>query len=219
MNSSAWGPSGWKFMFYIAMGYDFNETPKEEKDLQYKAYFKSMGDVLCCKYCRQSYSKFYESLNIDKYLQIPNCGLVRFVYDLKELVNKKLRDQEKDALKEEFEKLKTSNISETELWEKMREKGHKICYTKPTPPFEEVVSNLLKDRAGCSAHLKTCREPILNTNYPVLPNVLLLNESKIRDKDLYFGGLSNRKKSIMKGGNLKKKSNIKKKSKRKSKKN
>jgi hypothetical protein len=201
MNSSAWGPGAWVFLFHIAMGYDFNETPKKEKDVYYKNFFKSIGNVLCCKYCRESYPKFYDKLNIDRYLELPSCGLVRFVYDIKELVNDKLRKQEKEAIKEEYNKLKQMNLSEDEIWTQMRAICHKKCYTKPTPPFEEVVENLLKNRAGCSANMKTCREPILNSLYPQkLPEQIDIENKK--DIDLYFGGIkknnNNKKKSYPK---------------------
>ena len=110
MNTSSFGPCGWQFMFFVAAGYDMNETPKIEKDKQYKHFFKSIGDCLPCKYCRQSYGIFYEKLKIEEYMKMPSCGLIKFVYDLKQLVNQKLWVQETKALQNEFNNLKSSDL-------------------------------------------------------------------------------------------------------------
>ena len=193
MQSSKWGPLLNSSLFYIAAGYDSNDTPKAIKDKQYKAFFKSLGDVLPCKYCRDSYKVFFETLDIDKYMESPACGLVKYYYDFRELVNGKLKLQEQNALKEEFEKLsKQMSQNDPLFWEIMREKGHKICYTKPTPPLEQVIDELMKHRAGCNKELKTCREPLLNNMYPRLPDVKILGlqRSGPTDRELYSGGAS-----------------------------
>ncbi len=160
MNTTAFGPPGWRFMFFVAFGYDLNETPKNIKNIHYKKFFKSIGNVLCCKYCRASYSIFYDKLNINDYFLLPEYGLVKFVYDLKELVNNKLRKQERKALKKEYIKLKNKNMPDSKLWDMLREKSQKICYTKPTPTFESVVEDLKMYKAGCSSGMKTCRKPL-----------------------------------------------------------
>lgn len=191
MQSSKFGPPGHEFLTYVAAGYDFNDTPKYLKDQQYKAFFKSLGDVLPCKFCRDSYHKFYSYLGIDNYLQAPSCGLLRFYYDLRELINSKLKKQEQEALKKEFETLsQTMSMNDPRFWEIMRDKSHKICYTKPSPPFEEVVDNIMKHRAGCNKIMQTCREPLLNNTNQALPDISLYNmdSNNHSDHDLYFGG-------------------------------
>jgi hypothetical protein len=190
MNSSAFGPNGWRFMFLVAAGYDLNDTPKQTKDLYYKRFFESIGEVLPCRYCRDSYGPFYKSLDIDRYLKLPKCGLVRFVYDLKQLVNNKLWSQENKALREEYINLnKIMSQDDPRFWNIMREKAQKICYTKPPPSFDDLVAELEKNRAGCSAHMKTCRAPF-NIEYPKLtvPNIPDPNISGKLDKDTYSGG-------------------------------
>lgn len=51
-----WGGSGWIFNHSVTFGYPLN--PTDEQKSQYKNYFTSLGDVLPCRYCRDSYKKF-----------------------------------------------------------------------------------------------------------------------------------------------------------------
>ncbi len=197
MNSSAFGPSLWQGMFFVAAGYDVNETPKAIKDSKYKQYFKSIGDVLPCRYCRESYEKFYDSMDIQKYMDLPSCGLIRFVYDLKNLVNTKLVTQENQALDKEYRKLlETYAPSDPAVAVAMKAAKERICYTKPAPPFEDVVANLLKHRVGCSAELKTCRAPLAkDTNsFPSPPSMPDLVTNATSDATLY------RKTAVAAGG-------------------
>lgn len=162
MQSSKWGPPLWEALFNIAAGYDYNETPKLLKDQQYKAFFNSLGQVLPCKYCRDSYTNFNQALDIDKYLTMPSCGLTKYVYDLKNLVNNKLASQENKALRTKFMELsdKYNGQDTPEFWDELRRTTHALCYTKPAPPFAQVVDVLQKQRAGCSQVMKTCRAPL-----------------------------------------------------------
>lgn len=192
MNSSSFGPPGWSYMFYVAAGYDLNETPKNIKDKQYETFFRSIGATIPCRYCRDSYGKFFDSLEIYRYMNLPSCGLIRFVYDLKNLVSNKLTNQEDKALQEEYQKLsQVKSPEDPEFWKIFRQKAHKICYTKPAPEFDKVVEDLMKHRAGCSAHMKTCRDP-LNVKYPAPPQHKILdpNVSGILDRETYSGGRS-----------------------------
>jgi thioredoxin-related protein len=160
MQSSKFGPPAWDTMFTFAFGYYLNPLPCDIKDPNYIQFFKLFGKVLPCKYCRDSYTDFFESLPIKEYLK-QDYGLVRFVYDLKNLVNHKLESQEEKALYKEYTLLKASSDIDTPLfWEKFRKQAHKICYTKPAPSFISVLENLKKQRADCSSIEKHCRTPL-----------------------------------------------------------
>lgn len=160
MQTSKWGKPAWDTMFYVAAGYDLNTLPDSVKRPQYKGFFQSMGLVLPCKYCRASYVDFFNSLDFDEYSRYP-CGIVRFVYDIKNLVNEKLMEQERLYLQEEYDKLIAEGTppDDPDFWDVMREKAQaKVC-TKPAPPFKEVMAKLAQDRAECSDKMKTCRDP------------------------------------------------------------
>src|SRR6478609_6582068 len=198
MQSSEWGRNLWPSMFHIAAGYDLNETPKHIKDQQYSTFFKSLGATIPCRYCRDSYVKFYAALDINRYMQMPSCGLIRFVYDLKNLVNHKLETQEQKALEEEFRNLaKTTRLDDPKFWEEFRKKAQKICYTKPAPPFQQVVEDIMKFKASCSAKMKTCRDP-LTPKFPTAPTQTFEdpNVSGKLDREMYSGGAKQKKKSV-----------------------
>jgi hypothetical protein len=150
-------------MFLTAMGYHLNPEDCTIKDENYIRHFKDFQYILPCKYCRMSYKGFFDSLDIKKYLK-EEWGLVRYVYDLKNLVSKKLREQESKALEQEFRKMigTGKDIQDPEFWNHLREKAHKICYTKPAPPFDQVLDMYKGLRAKCSDETKSCREPYTN---------------------------------------------------------
>jgi hypothetical protein len=47
--SSVWGPAAWMFLHFVAQNY----TPSRKK--AYHTFFKLLGDILPCKYCRDNY--------------------------------------------------------------------------------------------------------------------------------------------------------------------
>lgn len=157
MQSSKFGCI-WDSMFLCAMGYHLNKTPCKIKNPQYKLFFESFGNVLPCLFCRDSYKIFFNDpeFKIDDYFT-QKWGLVRYVYDLKEKVNNKLRSQETKKLKEEYNKLDKNDPA---FWEKIRQLSHNTCYTKNTPSYDDVLKNLLNQRANCSNKESHCRDPL-----------------------------------------------------------
>src|SRR5277367_3641518 len=55
MNSKIFGPPLWKSIFFIVFGYPVN--PTDEQKNNYKIWLTLFGDVMPCKYCRESYKK------------------------------------------------------------------------------------------------------------------------------------------------------------------
>lgn len=91
MNCEKWGPSGWIYLTTIAYNYpEYNPTKKQQRDT--KRYFTLTGDMLPCKYCRQSYKVFIKELPIDDYLG-SRAKLTKWLYLIHNKVNRKLRDQ------------------------------------------------------------------------------------------------------------------------------
>jgi hypothetical protein len=87
MQTSEWGSSQWKFMHNIAFNYPINPTVEHKK--YHKQYFESLGYILPCKYCRDSYQQYLKDISIDNYLDT-RAGLIFFVYQLHDKVNQKL---------------------------------------------------------------------------------------------------------------------------------
>ena len=54
--TSIWGPATWESFHSITFGYPIKPTEEQKHD--YLEYFRYLGKVLPCIYCRQSYQKF-----------------------------------------------------------------------------------------------------------------------------------------------------------------
>jgi hypothetical protein len=85
-----WGGAGWTFNHCVTFGYPIEPTKEQKK--QYKQYFISLGDVLPCKYCRESYKQFItqgESALTDDVLKNRKT-LTMWFYHVHNTVNNKL---------------------------------------------------------------------------------------------------------------------------------
>lgn len=90
MDTKAWGPGGWVFLHCIAFNYP--EKPTLSQKIAYKTFFESIGNVLPCKYCRESYKVFLKKHPIDHYIG-SGKELSFWLYGIHCLVNDKLRNQ------------------------------------------------------------------------------------------------------------------------------
>ena len=85
-----WGGPGWIFNHAVTFGYPINPTP--EQKTQYYTYFTVLGNVLPCRYCRESYIKFItegDTALTDNVLSSRDT-LTKWFYDIHERVNDKL---------------------------------------------------------------------------------------------------------------------------------
>jgi hypothetical protein len=85
-----WGPPGWIFLHSITFGYPVN--PTEEQKKQYYDFFVSIGNILPCRFCRESYQKFIakgETALTEEALENRE-SLTKWFYRIHEAVNKKL---------------------------------------------------------------------------------------------------------------------------------
>ena len=57
MNVNKWGPGGWDFLHSITFNYPLNPTDSDKK--YYSDFFKSIGNMLPCKYCRMNFKNIY----------------------------------------------------------------------------------------------------------------------------------------------------------------
>lgn len=87
MKTKMWGPHMWITLHVLAANYPNN--PKPEDKAKYKNFFVSLGEMLPCCYCRDSYSFFSKLLPIDNYLESSRY-MQYWVYLLHNLVNQKL---------------------------------------------------------------------------------------------------------------------------------
>ena len=79
-----WGPQGWRFMHTVSFYYP--ETPSREDQYAYCAFFRTVGEVLPCPYCRKHY-KAYVSANPPEKKMANWQQLSRWLVDLHNVVN------------------------------------------------------------------------------------------------------------------------------------
>lgn len=92
MNTKKWGSPAWKFLHCIAFNYKATETNKTN----YKKFFTLIGNILPCRFCRESYKVFIKELPINKYLKYDK-GVFEWLYLMHNKVNDKLRNQGNDV--------------------------------------------------------------------------------------------------------------------------
>ena len=134
MKTKVWGPKLWDSLFMMILGsypVKINKDNKEHKKTVkvFKTTLLGLGYSLPCSFCRNSFREFSKMVKIDKYLS-GRIELARWLYLIKDLVNKKLIEQEKNV---------------------------KNCKkTIPSPAFLDVLNKYEKCRARCSKKLLRC---------------------------------------------------------------
>ena len=90
MNTRFWGPSGWEFLHTLTAIYP--ETPTMEDKLIMRDFMMLICDILPCKYCRASFTKYMANLDVTPALESRDL-LIEWLYKMHNKVNKKLRIQ------------------------------------------------------------------------------------------------------------------------------
>lgn len=149
MQTSVWGPQAWDTFFIFSRNYPYiiNIENKEHMLIKKstKEFYKSLIYILPCKYCRESYKIFWKKIPIDNHLNRRN-DLTYWLYLIKDLVNKKLIEQEKIELDKQ---IKEGIFNKSYL-------KKKLLKTKKSPPFETILIKYDKFKAKCSDKTKTC---------------------------------------------------------------
>jgi hypothetical protein len=90
MNTSFWGPDGWKLLHCVARNCPDTMSKNYKQKLQ--RFFGVVEKILPCVYCRNSLNKFYKELPLSNYLTSGKCVRSWF-YLIHNKVNNKLRKQ------------------------------------------------------------------------------------------------------------------------------
>lgn len=159
-----WGPSLWNFLFTsILSRYPMKIDNTNKEHLLIKTEFEhllnSLGVILPCVFCRESYKGFLAELPVKKYL-VGRIELMFWLYSIKDKVNKKLIKQEKECYIDEIKRLKAlykeNKISEKEFYSRKAKAKLEIFLTVPSPPFKYVLDKYEEYRATCSKKAKKC---------------------------------------------------------------
>lgn len=109
-----WGPPGWLFLHSVTFGFpdDPNHPDHKHRVKHYANFFNSLGYVLPCKYCRDSYNEYIQELPIEPFLE-SRARIIEWLFTIHEKVNDKLGVPHCDRpsleeVKERFEKYRAN---------------------------------------------------------------------------------------------------------------
>lgn len=91
MQTSKWGPDGWRLMHSIANNYSGSDQNPAQQDL-YWHFYQSLASILPCIYCQVSYQQFIQEIPFSRYCH-SNEAMRYYVYLIHNRVNDKLRSQ------------------------------------------------------------------------------------------------------------------------------
>lgn len=143
MNVNKWGPGGWEFLHSITFNYPLDPIDTDKEN--YRIFFKSIENILPCKYCRDSYKIYYKYLPIDPFLDSRE-GVVYWLYKIHELINQKIF---KESTNSSFENVIRKYEDIRAKCGKMvrdgdEDKIYKTCQSKPTLINKEYLQKFLK---------------------------------------------------------------------------
>jgi hypothetical protein len=180
MQTRVWGPTGWLFLHSIAQNYPWK--PSQEQMKNYYSFFKLVGNVLPCRYCRESYQKFITEPDTKLSMDVlrSRLSLTLWLYLLHNKVNNKLEVSQIPTFQEVWKR-----------YESFRSK----CVKSP-----EVLNNLPK---GCLDPMKGFRKRcFINIENVNADGNVYSSRSSYSKKKTSFG--SNSKKSKIKLISIKK---------------
>lgn len=94
MMTKIWGPPGWLFLHCVTVGYphtiDMSKPEHVFRKEQTKLFFTSLGHVLPCLYCRDSYNEYIQEHPLTDKILMTRETLSKWLYDIHNLVNEKL---------------------------------------------------------------------------------------------------------------------------------
>ena len=82
-----WGPHGWAFMHYVALGYP--DQPTEKDKSSYQNFYESLSNVLPCQGCADHYKDTISQFPVTNHLQ-DRESLLRWSFDIHNTVNQRL---------------------------------------------------------------------------------------------------------------------------------
>lgn len=150
MNPSSWGPSLWKSIHYIALG--FPDMPTSTDRENYLKFFKNLGKVLPCYKCSVNYEAHLNELPIESFITNSDM-LFKWTVQLHNIVNRDTGKRE-ISLDEAYAIYKSGSASEMFL-----------------ESFENANEHKTENKTGGKV-LTTCERYTLY--FAVLINILII---------------------------------------------
>lgn len=99
IDPTLWGPAVWDFFYFIALSYPKNPTSDDK--LKYKNFFILTGEVIPCEKCKNNFSKHFNQIPIDNYLD-SSYNLFTWITKMQNKV-RKLSGKRERSVDENFE--------------------------------------------------------------------------------------------------------------------
>lgn len=119
LGPDVWGPYGWKFFHFIALGYPKN--PTEEDKINYKTFFTLVPSILPCSICSNHYANNLKKYPITDEILSDRINLFNWTVDMHNEVNisndKKIIDYD-TALKLIINNFNSTNVDEHQITHK-----------------------------------------------------------------------------------------------------
>ena len=154
MLTSVWGPSMWFTLHIISFNYPVNPTKEQKKD--YFNFFKNLGNILPCSYCRKNFKKNIKTVKLDMNVMKNRKSVSLWLYNLHNEINKMLNkkcDLSYDEVRQNYEIFRSRCLLPKEaikLKTKIKELG---C----TQPFYGVKSKSVISIVPRSKKCKTIK--------------------------------------------------------------
>jgi len=146
-----WGPHFWETLHIISFGYPLEPTDEHKKN--YKDFYVAVRNVLPCKYCRESYTKFVledaDTKLLDSDLKSRDT-LTRWVYKLHNRVNTKIGMDYKvtyDDIIEKYESMRAICVPKAKSCSMpldLKARSYHMAEIKHAPVIKEEYFDIIK---------------------------------------------------------------------------
>ena len=204
MQTRVWGPAGWLFLHCIAQNYPHD--PNDEQKVNYFEFFKILGNVFPCRYCRESYNKFIlekgSCLNID--VMKSRETLSKWLYNIHNKVNEKLGVKEIPEFKDVWDRYESYRSKCTKSPE-IKKKIEKGC-TNPLKGFKKkciITVTEFKENTSFGSKKSQIKLKSIKKSSKKDKKLMATFETNGRTKVIHFGFNNNTKNDYTKHHDIK----------------
>ena len=155
MLTSVWGPSLWHSLHAISFNYPVNPTQKQKNE--YLSFFKSLKNIIQCKYCRINYVNNLKTVPLTMKTMKNRATLSLWLYKLHEEINRMLGKKSNlsfDDVRSRYEMFRSRCLSEKsekkkKTHSKKRAPREKGCTTPYYGKKSRCVINIVPKTKKC----------------------------------------------------------------------
>ena len=134
LGPDVWGPHGWKFLHFVALGYPKN--PTEEDKINYKTFFMLVPSILPCSICSSHFAENLKKHPITDEILKDRIKLFNWSVDMHNEVN--IINGKETVDYDSALKLIINNFKDTHV------EDHQITHKKPNQTKNNTKQNINK---------------------------------------------------------------------------